>query len=116
LNYNDGRSKPNLYRLVIFLGCEQIKQLFKQAIATQGEGLNISSFNSREMNRGREEIRNYLMITDVAQRIDPLQKWQKLTSIGMVESVRVVNGKTSVETRYFIISLENDAQKLAEAI
>jgi predicted transposase YbfD/YdcC len=102
------KNQPTLY--------EQIKQLFKQAIATQGEGLNISRFNSREMNRGREEIRNYLMITDVTQRIDPLQKWKKLTSIGMVESVRVVNGKTSVETRYFIISLENDAQKLAEAI
>ena len=95
---------------------EQIKQLFKQAIATHGEGLNMSSFNSREINRGREEIRNYLMLTDVAERIDPFQKWKKLTSIGMVESVRVVDGKTSVETRYFISSLENDAQKLAEAI
>ena len=95
---------------------EQIKQLFKQAIETQGKDLNMSSFNSREMNRGREEVRNYLMLTDIAQRIDPLQKWEKLTSVGMVESVRVVNGKTSVETRYFISSLNNDAQKLAEAI
>ena len=76
----------------------------------------MSSFSSKEINRGREEIRNYLMLTDVAKRIDPLEKWEKLTSIGMVESVRVVNGKTSVETRYFINSLENDAQKLAEAI
>jgi predicted transposase YbfD/YdcC len=76
----------------------------------------MSSFNSSEMNRGREEIRNYLMLTDVAERIDPLEKWEKLTSIGMVESVRVVNGKTSVETHCFISSLENDAQKLAEAI
>jgi predicted transposase YbfD/YdcC len=95
---------------------EQIKQLFKEAIETHGKDLNMSSFNSREMNRGREEIRNYLMITDVAERIDPLGKWEKLTSVGMVESVRVVNEKTSVETRYFIVSLKNDAQKLAEAI
>jgi predicted transposase YbfD/YdcC len=102
------KNQPTLY--------EQIKQLFKQAIETQGKDLNLSNFNSREMNRGREEIRNYLMITDVAERIDPLQKWKKLTSIGMVESVRVVDGKTSVETRYFISSLENDAQKLAEGI
>ena len=102
------KNQPTLY--------EQIKQLFKQAIETQGQDLNLSSFNSREMNRGREEIRNYLMITDVAERIDPRQKWEKLTSIGMVESVRVVDGKTSVETRYFISSLENDAQKLAEGI
>ena len=31
---------------------EQIKQLFKQAIETQGQDLNLSSFNSKEMNRG----------------------------------------------------------------
>jgi predicted transposase YbfD/YdcC len=102
------RNQPTLH--------EQIKQLFKQAIETHGKGLNMSSFNSRETNRGREEIRNYLMLTDVTERIDPLQKWEKLTSIGMVESVRVVNEKTSVKIRYFISSLENDAQKLAEAI
>ena len=102
------KNQPTLY--------EQIKQLFKQAIETQGKDLNMSSFNSREMNRGREEIRDYLMITDVAKQIDPLQKWKKLTSIGMVESVRVVNGKTSVKTRYFISSLENNAQKLAEGV
>ena len=47
------------------------------------------------MNRGREEIRSYLMITDVAERIDPLRKWENLTSTGMVESVRVVDGKTN---------------------
>jgi predicted transposase YbfD/YdcC len=102
------KNQPTLY--------EQIERLFKQAIKTQGKDLNMSSFSSREMNRGREEIRNYLMITDVTERINPLQKWEKLTSIGMVESVRVVNGKTSIETRYFISSLENNAQKLAEGI
>jgi predicted transposase YbfD/YdcC len=95
---------------------EQIEKLFKQAVKTEGKDLNMSAFSSKEMNRGREEIRNYLMLTDIAERIDPLQKWEKLTSIGMVESVRVVNGKTSVETRYFISSLWNDAKKLAEAI
>ena len=102
------KNQPTLYK--------QVKQLFKRAIETHGEALNVSSFNSKELNRGREEIRNYLMITDVAERIDPLQKWKKLTSICMVESVRVVNEKIGIETRYFISSLENDAQKLAEAI
>jgi predicted transposase YbfD/YdcC len=102
------KNQPSLY--------EQIEKLFKQAIKTDGKDLNMSTFSSKEMNRGREEIRNYLMLTNVAERIDPLRKWDKLTSIGMVESVRVVNGKTSVETRYFISSLLNDAKKLAEAI
>ena len=102
------KNQPSLYK--------QIEQLFKQAIKTDGKDLNMSTFSSKEMNRGREEIRNYLMLTDVAEQMDPLQKWEKLTSIGMVESVRVVNGNTSVETRYFISSLWNDAKKLAEAI
>jgi predicted transposase YbfD/YdcC len=102
------KNQPSLYK--------QIEQVFKQAIKTEGKDLKMSAFSSKEINRGREEIRNYLMLTDVTELIDPLQKWEKLNSIGMVESVRVVNEKTSVETRYFISSLWNDAKKLAEAI
>ena len=102
------KNQPTLY--------EQIKELFKQAIKTHGLGLSMSSFNTKELNRGREETRNYLMITDIGMKIDPLQKWKKLISIGMVESVRVVGKKVSVETRYFISSLENNIQKLAKAI
>ena len=92
------KNQPTLY--------QQIEQLFKQAIETHGKDLNMSSFNSQELNRGRTEIRNYLMLTDIVGQIDSLGKWEKLTSIGMVESVRVVKGKTSVETRYFISSLK----------
>jgi predicted transposase YbfD/YdcC len=102
------KNQPSLY--------EQVEQLFKQAIKTRGDSLKMSSFNSKETNRGREEIRNYLMISDIAMSIDPLQKWQNLTSIGLVESVRVVDGKASVETRYFISSLNDNVEKLAEAI
>jgi predicted transposase YbfD/YdcC len=102
------KNQPSLY--------EQVEQLFKQAIKTDGQTLKLSSFNSKEINRGREEIRNYLMISELATSIDSLQKWQGLTSIGMVESVRIVKGKTSVETRYFISSLENKVEKLAEAV
>jgi predicted transposase YbfD/YdcC len=34
----------------------------------------------------------------------------------MVESVRELNGETTVETRYFISSLEDNAQKFANSI
>jgi len=33
-----------------------------------------------------------------------------------IESVRIVKGKTSIETRYYISSLPNDAQKLGESV
>jgi predicted transposase YbfD/YdcC len=110
---------------------KQVKQLFKEAIASgaarrrqessnlevaEKEGYQVSSYSTRESNRGREEVRNYLMISGIAERIDPQGKWQKLNSIGMVESVRIAGGKIGVETRYFIGSLENNAQLLAGAI
>ena len=101
-------NQPSLY--------ERVEQLFKQAIKTHGQSLRMSSFTTKEINRGREEVRNYLMISDIETSIDPSKKWDKLNSIGMVESVRVVNGKTSVETRYFISSLEDDIKKIVEAI
>ena len=34
----------------------------------------------------------------------------------MVESVRMVKGKTTVETRYYISSLPNNAQILGESV
>lgn len=120
LNWIKGISKITAGEIIAFDGKQSRnsgdEKNGKGVINTSGESLNMSSFNSSEMNRGREEIRNYLMITDVMDRIDSLQKWKKLASIGMVESVRVVDGKTSVETRYFISSLENNAEKLAAAI
>jgi predicted transposase YbfD/YdcC len=102
------KNQPSLYK--------QVEQLFKQAIKTRGESLKTSNLITKEINRGREETRNYLMISDIGMSIDPFQKWQNLTSIGMVESIRVVDEKVSVETRYFISSLGNNIQKLAEAI
>jgi predicted transposase YbfD/YdcC len=102
------KNQPNLYK--------QVEQLFKQAIKTNGDSLNISDFSSKETNRGREETRNYLMISGIGSSIDELQKWKNLNSIGMVESVREVGGKTTVEIRYFISSLGDNIKKLVEAI
>jgi predicted transposase YbfD/YdcC len=102
------KNQPNLYK--------QVEQLFKQAIKTNGDSLNISDFSSKETNRGREETRNYLMISGVGTSIDEVQKWKNLNSIGMVESVREVGGKTTVEIRYFISSLGDNIKKLVAAI
>jgi len=44
------------------------------------------------------------------------EKWRDLRSIGMVESQRTVNGITSTERRYYLLSLENDVHKFAESV
>jgi predicted transposase YbfD/YdcC len=42
-------------------------------------------------------------------------KWAKLSSFGMIESQREVDGHISLETRYFISSLPSDAKRFAAA-
>ena len=56
------------------------------------------------------------MLSDIKELIDPDNQWEKLHSIGLIESVRIVQGKTTIETRYYISSLPNDAQKLGESV
>ena len=56
------------------------------------------------------------MLSDIKELIDPDNQWEKLPSIGLIESVRIVKGKTTIETRYYISSLPNDAQKLGESV
>ncbi len=56
------------------------------------------------------------MLSDISDQIDPQNKWDSLQSIGMVESVRTVDGKTTIETRYYISSLPNNAQILGQSV
>ena len=102
------KNQKNLY--------ESVELLFKEAISKRNKGENASDYSTRELGHGREEIRNYLMLADVSHRIDPDNKWNNLNSIGMVESVRTENGKTTVETRYYISSLNLDAKKFGESV
>ena len=102
------KNQKNLYK--------NVEQLFKDAISKKFDGYNHSSYHTREINHGREEIRHYLMLKDVAKQIDPKNEWANFNSIGMVESVRIVNNKTTVETRYYICSLRSNAKKLGTSI
>lgn len=69
-----------------------------------------------EKEHGRLETRKYW----VTARMDWFRErfeWAGLTSVGMVESTREVNGITSKEVRYFISSLAgDDAEKFARAV
>lgn len=95
---------------------DEVEKIFKEAIAARLEGFKANRYSTRELNKGREEIREYLIISDVQGLISSSEKWKNLESIGLVESVRVVNGKTSIETRYFIASLDNNAELFAKSV
>ncbi len=102
------KNQGNLYK--------NVEQLFKEAIRTGFKGFQHSNYKTQGSAHGREEIRHYLMLSNIQSRIDPQQKWAKFNSVGMVEYVRTIDGKTTVETRYYISSLPNNAQILADSV
>jgi predicted transposase YbfD/YdcC len=69
----------------------------------------------KKKSHGRLEVREYY-ITDKIKSLSDKDKWKDLKSIGMVKSSRTVNGKTSLETRYFICSIKPDSNLFAKAV
>lgn len=95
---------------------DEVEKLFRQGIGTGFQGFEHSTYKTEEVGHGREEIRHYLMLSDIQQRLNSDSVWSNLNSVGMVESVRQVDGKITVETRYFISSLTNNAQDFAKCV
>jgi predicted transposase YbfD/YdcC len=102
------KNQGNLYK--------NVEKIFKEAISKGFEGFKCSDFHTKQDEHGREEIRHYLMLSDIQERIDPGKKWINLQSVGMVEHIRKVNGKTKVDTRYYISSLTDNAKLLGESV
>lgn len=102
------KNQNNLY--------ESVEKLFETGISTGFEGIQHSTYKTEETGHGRHEIRNYVMLNGIGSQLDPDSVWSKFSSIGMVESVRLLNGKTTVETRYFISSLVSNAEEFANSI
>lgn len=69
-----------------------------------------------EKGHGRLEIRRYGVMENTEHLLGA-EKWLGLRSIGLVESERRVNGQISdVEQRYYLLSLEGDVQRFADAV
>lgn len=64
---------------------------------------------------GRLDIRRYWIMNDLSE-FKHLAAWKNIRLIGMVESERTVRGKTKIERRYYISSLEKDASLFAKAV
>ncbi|MEI2581838.1 ISAs1 family transposase, partial [Scytonema sp. PRP1] len=95
---------------------QRVEELFKQAITNKYEGFSYSTIRVSEQGHGRNETRHCVVLSNVKELIDPEGKWDNLYSIGMIDFMRTYKGKTKLETRYFISSLPNDAELLAQSI
>ncbi|HWF19326.1 MAG TPA: ISAs1 family transposase [Verrucomicrobiae bacterium] len=68
-----------------------------------------------DKDHGRFEIRRYYQSTELDWFAD-LRKWEGLKSVGMVESIRELKGKTTIERRYFLSSLPLGVETFARAV
>ena len=68
-----------------------------------------------ELNRGRLETRKCLATSDI-DWLEGKEGWVGLKSIVAIESKRTVKEVTSIETRYYISSLEPDSQEISRII
>jgi len=95
---------------------EDIQAAFEQADTHE----DMAHHQTINKGHGRIEIRDCWAIDDpdIIAYINEYKAWANLTSIVKVTSERRVlnNGKTTKETRYFISSLQADAQQLLQAV
>ena len=95
---------------------ESVEEVFKK-IGKQCyyENMNVDYYETKDSDHGRIEYRRH-WITNEIDQICKANEWKGLNSIGMVESERHVNGKISIERRYYISSLDNQAKRFANAV
>jgi len=74
----------------------------------------IDFFKTVDNDHGRVETRRYWTSNDL-DWFEDKNKWNGLTCIAMVESVREIGNEYSCERRYFLVSMDCDAKLFAKA-
>jgi predicted transposase YbfD/YdcC len=94
---------------------EQVEEAFVDADARNYEGVESNYYETLDHGHGRRETRRYWTLGQL-DGIDQKDQWKNLNVVGMVQSIREQDGKTSSEYRYYIASIGNDAQRFAKAV
>lgn len=94
---------------------EVVQEVFEDVDKREDATIRYDYHETNERGHGREERRRYWTL-DAHEWIEDIEMWPGLRTIVQVESHRTIDGKTSVEWRYYISSLGLEAKPIAEAI
>ncbi len=94
---------------------EQVVAYWDRACARLMKGPDIGYHREWSEGHGRDEFRRCWATSDLSW-LEGRQEWEGLRSVVMIEAERFIGDKLSVETRYYLSSLENDAKLLNEAV
>jgi predicted transposase YbfD/YdcC len=94
---------------------EEVEEAFIQADLAGYEGVRMDCYETDERSHGRGERRRHWVLGDLSS-VSQAALWAGLSMIGMVESQRECNGKTTLEYRFSIGSIAPDAKQFARAV
>ena len=92
-----------------------IESFFREMESMSQDGLLFDEHQTVDGDHGRIETRKYVVTSDI-DWLQGKENWAGLKSLGMVESVREVNGESSHEKRYYISSLGCHAREFGNAV
>lgn len=94
---------------------QEVQSFLEDALNKKFKGVSYDFLETVEKGHGRIETRRY-WITQKIEWFADREKWEALGSVGMVESVRQIGEKTTIEKRFYLTSLKADAQEFARAV
>ncbi|MBF0549716.1 MAG: ISAs1 family transposase [Deltaproteobacteria bacterium] len=94
---------------------DDVELFFSDAERTSFKDIPFCYHETTDGDHGRIEVRKYTTVSDI-DWLNGKDKWASLKTIGMVESERHIGDKITAEKRYYISSIDNDAQMFAKAV
>jgi predicted transposase YbfD/YdcC len=92
-----------------------VEQLFDTLLRQDTLASELDYYETADEGHGRVELRRY-WTTSALDSLRTKEQWRGLQTAGMVESERSLNGETTIERRYYILSLPNDAQTFGSSV
>ena len=94
---------------------KDVKAFLDDELKTGFKGTKYDHYRTVDKDHGRHEIRNYY-ITNEIEWLYGKENWKNLRSIGMAISERIINEERTEERRYFITSMEPEAERFGNAV
>lgn len=94
---------------------EDIQLFFEDAAQSDFKDIDFTYLETIDGDHGRIETRRYRCTSEI-DWLSEKDSWAGLRTVIMVERERDVNDEISIETSYYISSLGNEPEKLADAV
>jgi predicted transposase YbfD/YdcC len=94
---------------------DDVRALFSALREQDTPASALDYYETADEQHGRIELRRY-WTTSLLDSLRTKDQWQGLQTVGMVESERSLNGETTTDQRYYILSLGNNAQTFGTSV